>query len=235
MAPPSISVIMPALNEERNLAGSVAAVTEAFDGFCDYEIIIFDDGSTDRTGRIADMLAAQDLRLRVVHNPIPLGIGLCYRRGVDLARYEYYLMVPGDDETPAATICAIGAQAGIADVVVTYTLNRHVRPLHRRIVSRLFTVAMNAVFGLRLRYYNGNCLIRTKLLRTLPIGTSGFAYMATVLIRLLKQGHSYIEAGIVLQPRGSGHSKALQPRSVVNVLRSVLELAWETQFRHSRS
>jgi len=233
MSHSSISVIMPALNEERNLAGSVAAVREAFEGFCDYEIIIFDDGSTDRTGQIADALAARDSRVRVVHHATSCGIGHCYRQGAELARHEYYLMVPGDDETPASTIRVIGEHAGRADIVVTHTVNRHVRPLHRRIVSRLFTVAMNTVFGLRLRYYNGNCLIRANLLRMLPMDTSGFAYMAMTLIRLLKQGHSYVETGIVLQRRGSGRSKCLQPRSVINVLQSVFALAWETRVRQS--
>lgn len=234
MAHPSISVVMPALNEERNLAGSVAAVAEAFEGFCDYEVIIFDDGSTDRTGEIAHALEARDPRVRVVHHATSCGIGHCYRQGAELARHDYYLMVPGDDETPASTIRAIAERAGEADIVVTYTVNRHVRPLHRRIVSRLFTVAMNTVFGLRLRYYNGNCLIRTSLLRTLPKDTSGFAYMAMTLIRLLNQGHSYVEAGIMLQRRGSGRSKCLQPRSVINVLQSVFALAWETRTRPSR-
>jgi glycosyltransferase involved in cell wall biosynthesis len=238
MAHASISVIMPALNEEPNLIGSVAAVTEAFDGFCDYEIIIFNDGSSDRTGQIADNLAVKDARIRVVHNPINLGIGSCYQKGVDLARYDYALMVPGDDETPAATIRTIGEHAGKAEIVVTHTLNGHVRPVHRRILSPLFTLMMNALFGLRLRYYNGNCLIRTKILRGVLIDTSGFFYMAAALVRLLRQGHTYVETGIILQRRQSGDSKALRPKNVASVLKSVLALVWEIRFcsrRQARS
>ena len=223
----SISVIMPALNEEKNVAASVAAVQSAFDRLCQYEIIIFDDGSRDQTGRIADDIAAHDPRIRVVHNPTNQGIGFCYWTGVELARHDYILMVPGDDETPADTIRAIGQRVGTADLVITYTMNGHIRPLHRRVFSRMFTIMMNALFGLRLRYYNGNCLIRTALLHGVPRDTSGFSYMAALLVRLLKQGCSYVEAGILLQPRGQGGSKATSPRSVLRVLKSVLALVWE--------
>jgi len=219
---------MPALNEERNLSSSVTAVKCAMATPCEFEIIILDDGSHDRTGQIGDELAAHDPQIRVVHNLVNRGPGYCYRRGVELARYDYVLMVPGDDETPAATIRTIAEHAGYADIIITYTVNGHIRPVHRRIVSRLFTIIMNALFGLRLRYYNGNLLIRKELLRSIPIDTN-FSYLAAVLVRLLKRGCSYIEIGISLQRRQKGQSKALRLGNFASVATSILMLFLETR------
>src|SRR5579885_1018892 len=141
---------MPALNEDEHLEAAVNAVRSAFEGLCPYEIIIVDDGSTDRTGELADCLAARDRGISVVHNPTNFGLGKAYWTGVELARHEYVLMVPGDDETPASTIRKVAEQQGTADLVLTFTSNGWVRSIRRRVVSNLFTGIVNTLFGLRL-------------------------------------------------------------------------------------
>src|SRR5438105_1181088 len=94
----TVSVIIPALNEEDNIAAAVKTVQEAIgDRFADYELLIFDDGSTDSTGQIADELAAQNSRIRVVHNQRNMGLGCNYTRGAELARMEYVAWFPGDN------------------------------------------------------------------------------------------------------------------------------------------
>jgi len=76
----SITVIVPAFNEERNLAAAVETVREATaDRVSALEIIIVDDNSTDRTGPIADQLASEDGR-RAVYRDSPCTISI-RRRG----------------------------------------------------------------------------------------------------------------------------------------------------------
>ena len=83
---PSLSVIIPALNEARNIKGCVEEVLAAVDGrFSDYEILIFDDGSTDGTGAIADDIAVGNKQIRVIHNGRTMGFGYNYRTGVEQA------------------------------------------------------------------------------------------------------------------------------------------------------
>lgn len=232
----SITVIMPALNEEDALEASVQAVQTALEGLGEFEIILFDDGSTDRTGPLVDELAARFPNVRAAHNPGTRGMGYSYARGVEMARYEYVVMVPGDDETPISTIRAIAEQAGTADIVLTYTANQHeVRPLHRRWLSKAFTLALNLLFGLRLPYYNGTCLIRTRVVRTVPLETNGFAYMATLLIRLSSRGFAHQPLGIALKPREGGKSKALTWRSLLNVAKALIPLVWEVRLGRERA
>src|SRR5438132_621669 len=72
----SISVIVTALNEEGNLEPTVDSVVRAVSPrFADYEVIVIDDGSTDRTFEIAESLAAENPKIRVHHNPRNLGLG----------------------------------------------------------------------------------------------------------------------------------------------------------------
>jgi glycosyltransferase involved in cell wall biosynthesis len=226
----SLSVIVPAFNEERNLAAAVNTVREATaDKVSDLEIIIVDDNSTDGTGPIADRLASEDGRIRVVHNPSNMGLGYNYRKGAALACREYVIMVPGDNENSSRSIQPVLEHLGEADLIVPYVVNPEVRPLARRVLSRLFVFIVNVLCGLRLRYYNGTCAIRREALEGLPIDTNGFAYMADTLVRLLKRGHSYKEVGVQLDQRVYGPSKAFAPRNVVQVGWAVLTLFWQVR------
>jgi hypothetical protein len=90
---------------------------------------------------------------------------------------------------------------------------------------------MNRLFGLRLRYYNGTCVIKASLLKSVPMTTWGFAYMAAILVRLIRSGASYIEVGIDIAQRTSGASKAFMPGNILSVLGAILKLFWEVRLR----
>jgi len=230
----SLTVIVPCLNEEGNIRGTVESVKDAVrrsGRFTSWEIIIFNDGSTDRTGEIIDNLEKAEPSVRAVHNPENRGFGYNYTEGVRLATGEYVIMVPGDNEIPSDAIAAVFSRAGDADIVVPYTANTWVRPLSRRVVSRAFVALMNTLFGLRLTYYNGTCLIRAEHLRLVPMKTWGFAYMAAILTRLIKAGASYVEVGVNIQERESGATKAFRPKNVMSVARAIMVLFRDVRVR----
>jgi glycosyltransferase involved in cell wall biosynthesis len=231
----TLSVIIPALNEERNLSAAVGTVLDAIgQRFHDFELLIFDDGSTDRTGEIADKLAASNDKIRVIHNPHNMGFGYNYLRGVQLARMDYVAMFPGDNEIPKEAVQIILDAVGSADIVVPYAVNPDVRSWSRRLVSKFFVILINGLFGLRLRYFNGPCVLRRTLLQSVPMKTHGFAYMAAILVRLLRSGRSYVEVGIPLQPREHGRSKAFRLKNILSVLSTIAELFWDVRVRDRR-
>jgi len=61
---PSLSVLMPAYNAERYVAEAISSILDQ--SFRDFEFIIIDDGSTDRTLEIIEAFAGRDSRIRVV-------------------------------------------------------------------------------------------------------------------------------------------------------------------------
>jgi glycosyltransferase involved in cell wall biosynthesis len=230
----SISIIVPCLNEAGNIAGTVASIEEALRSsgrFSDYEILIFNDGSTDKTGAVADKLSGENEHISVINNARNMGFGYNYTEGVRRASKEFVIMVPGDNEIPTEAILACFTRVGDADIVVPYTANPGVRPLSRRWVSRLFVILMNMGFGLKLRYYNGTCVIKASLLKQVPMTTWGFAYMAAILVRLIRSGASYTEVGINIVQRTSGASKAFAPGNIISVLWAILKLFWEVRLR----
>ncbi len=231
----TISIIVPCLNEEGNVRAAVCSVKEALSRagvFADYEILIINDGSTDSTGTVIDSLAANDKRVKAVHNSRNMGFGYSYTEGVRRASMDYIVMVPGDNEIPAEALEKIFSSVGGADVMIPYTANTEVRKPARRALSRLFVIGMNILFGLDLRYYNGTCVIRSALLKKIPMKTWGFAYMASILVRLIRSGAVFTEIGVDIRQRQSGTSKALRPASVLNVLQAVALLFWDVRVRN---
>lgn len=102
---PSISVIIPALNEEGNIAATVNEVLKAIgQRFPDHELLIFNDGSSDKTGEIADNLVAKNGHLKVIHNSQTMGLGYNYRKGVELAQHDFVILIPGDNEISGRSI-----------------------------------------------------------------------------------------------------------------------------------
>ncbi len=229
---PSISFIIPALNEEGNLASAIQEALGAVDeNFSDYEFLIFDDGSSDNTGKVADELAARNKNIKVIHNGRTRGFGYNYREGVRLAKCDYIIMIPGDNEVPGSSIKEILRHTGEADIIIPYITNEEVRSPFRRIISRAGVAFINLLFGLRIRYYNGPVLHKSGVIKSVPLTTSGFAYQIEALVRLLKSGYSYVQVGMNIQIRKYGTTKIFRIKNLASVLKAIIKLFWEINFR----
>jgi len=231
---PTVSFVIPALNEEANIAEAVReAVAAMGDRFGDYELLLFDDGSTDRTGAIMDALATADPgHVRVTHNPTPRNLGGVYKQGIEQARMDYILMVPGDNENPGHALQAPFDAIGAADIVLPYPVNSAVRGATRHLVSRVYVGLLNRLFGLHVRYYNGTVIHRTANLKGLSVKTSSFAYQAEILIKLLCAGKSFVEVPIRIDPPKAGRrSRAFRWKNMVQVGRTLGDLFLDVRIR----
>jgi glycosyltransferase involved in cell wall biosynthesis len=225
---PLITFVIPALNEEDVIVRVVGDVVGELDALrLDYEIVLIDDGSRDRTGALMDELAAANERIRVIHNGRNVGLGESYKRGLAEARGDYLMMLCGDGGFPAASLPLVLAQLGTADILVPYMLNlaRIKTPL-RLILSRTYTTLLNVLFGQRIRYYNGLPVHKTANLRSLEIKSSGFGFQAEILIKLIRSGCDYKQIG-VLGAEETKRSNALRLRNVVSVGRTLARLVVE--------
>ena len=82
---------------------------------------------------------------------------------------------------------------------------------------------------MNLKYFNGPNILRSQLVKNTKMTTNGFAYMAEILIRLIKNDHTYIEVGLHNRDRQNGNSKAFVFRNFVRVVKVILRLFWEIQ------
>jgi dolichol-phosphate mannosyltransferase len=227
MIPPlEMSFIVPAFNEAENIGATIVEIEKArlAAGIHHFEIIAINDASTDNTLAVLNALAEVTPSIRVLDNEHNLGFGGTYKRGVTEARGTFVMLVPGDNEHPAAGIQSILQMRGTADMVIPYVTNTHVRPLHRRIISRAFVMLLNTLFWLKIPYYNGLVIHRTKLLKTINIESNGFAFQAEAIIKLLNRGCSYVTVGAILQAKQNAKTKAFRISNILSVVWTLIDL-----------
>ena len=79
----SLTMILPALNEEANIQEALERVVTALEQHvASFEVLVINDGSTDRTGEIAEEFARSDQRVRVLHNERNVNYGISLARGI---------------------------------------------------------------------------------------------------------------------------------------------------------
>ncbi len=184
--------------------------------FSDWEILIFNDGSTDRTGAIAERLSHENPRIWVFHHETPRNVGTCYAEAIEYATKSYLILTPGDNENDPRGLDRIFKLAGEADLIVPFTQNPEVRPALRQGLSGIFTFILNVASRRKLKYYNGTVLHKVALLRQCKLRTKGFGYQADLVLQLLKKGYSYLEVGIPIQARPGRKSRALTWRNFLD-------------------
>lgn len=216
MTGPHTLVVLPTYEEVQNLAAVVAAILEQGSGV---EVLVVDDASPDGTGVLADRLAADEPRVRVLHRPGKLGLGpACVAgllRGLELG-HDLLLTMDADlSHDPADVPRLIAAVTAGADVAVG---SRWVAggatagwPLSRRILSRGGSAYARALLGIRLHDVTGGfrCL-RRDAVRAIDAGsirTTGYAFNIEVNHRAVRRGLRVVEVPIVFTERVRGRSK----------------------------
>ncbi|MBI2339347.1 MAG: glycosyltransferase family 2 protein [Deltaproteobacteria bacterium] len=227
----SLSIVVPALNERRHLAATVDRLKKALAAasLTDYEVIIINDGSTDGTDEVARGLGGSDPCVRSFDNPGNLGLGASYTRGILQASKDYLVYIPADNSWPYESLLALFGSMAKADIVTSYASNPEVRGWGRRIISRLFTLALNFLFNRRMKYFNGLTIYPIEFLRTTRVNSTGFAFQAELMLKALFQDFSVIQLKLPIDEQTARSSKAVSVKNIQNVLATVIRLFFELQ------
>lgn len=218
-----ITVIMPALNEEKNIVRAADNVMGSFGKVgIPGEIIVVNDGSTDGTGSAVEGLAKKYPFIRLITHDKPQGIGASFWEGIKKSKGEIVTMVPGDGENDAYEILRYLPLMSHVDVVIPFVYNANVRSLKRRMLSKLYKGIINLSFGMLLNYMNGTVMYRKCVFHNIDLKAKGFFYQTELLIKCLKNGYLYAEVPYMLKKRGSGGSKATTLKSLIGVMRGYL-------------
>jgi glycosyltransferase involved in cell wall biosynthesis len=220
-----LSVIMPALNEENDIAMAVGNVLHAFDDCgIDGQIIVVDDGSIDKTGEIVENLRKEDDRILLVRHEKPEGIGAAFWEGVDCSANDVVTMIPGDNENDPWETLRYFKLLDHVDIVIPFSYNRAVRSIWRNFLSYTFRFIINTSFQVNFNYTNGTVLYKRSVLKDLENRSSGFFFQTDILIRAVKKGYLFAEVPYRLGLRGSGDSKAISFPSLIQVIKGYLRL-----------
>ncbi len=229
-----ISVVMPALNEEKNILPAIDDTLAAFDELkVSGEIVVVNDGSSDATpALVTGRCERPGSRVRMISHEKPQGIGASFWDGASHAKGEAVCMLPGDNENdPREIIRYVGLLKDV-DIVIPFVFNRGARSRFRSILSGLYLWIINTTFGTSLYYTNGTVLYRRSLLASLDARNSGFFYQTDILIRLLRQGYLFVEVPYRLRTRVEGGSKAVSLKSLKAVMRGYLKLVYDLKIKN---
>ena len=214
-----LTIVVPAYNEERRLAVTVAEIIQsATRSLAAFEVIIINDGSRDGTAAVAAELSQKHASVVVVHQPINQGVGAAYYRGLQLARFPYLTLVPGDNAFHQSGLDALFALVGKTEMVISYRFNPQARTPLRRLLSRCCTQAMRWLTGCPIQDAHSMYVFPVHQARQIR-QNRGYGYHIETLSTLLRGGLRYVEVPVVLNPRPDASSKVMR-------LRVLAKLAW---------
>jgi len=229
-------VVLPTYNEAENLPRIAEAILAALPGAT---LLVVDDGSPDGTGELADGIAAQDPRVRVLHRTRKEGLGPAYRHGFRVALDANATIVvqmdadfshnPQDLPRLVAPI-----ESGAADLVLGSRYARGGRVedwgLARRVISRGGSLFARTVLGLQPHDLTGGFKAwRSTTLAALTGGevrAGGYVFQIEMTYRASRAGARIQEVPIVFVDRRLGASK-MSRRIVIEAFVLVIALRWD--------
>ncbi len=205
---PSITLVLPAYNEQEVIAQAVHEAEEAISSLTDeYEILVVDDGSTDSTAAILEQLTSQYRHLRVLRQPTNLGYGAALRRGFEEASKELVSFTDADCQFDLNELDRLVLLSRDYQIVCGYRIDRQ-DPFLRCFYSNVYNTLVRTLLGTRVR--DCDCalkLMHREALARLPITTDGFLVNAVLLTQARQQEMSVVEVGVSHRPRAAGSSK----------------------------
>lgn len=243
----SVSLLSWAYNEEEQIEAflerAVAVMVEAVE---DFEIVLINDGSTDRTGEIADRIAEADPRIRVLHNDRNRNVGYSCKRAIASAAKEYlfwqmvdwsydikhlrtflellkhYDAVQGVRPTPIRLLSYIPIVRSI------YRVKTRSDSFYRAIISLANYYLLRILYGVKFHDFQNVTFYPTRLIQSVELLSESSFLNPECLYATYAQGATFIEVPIGFLPREVGDAKGAKPgfllRSLFDVMRNAPRL-----------
>lgn len=182
---PGLSVFLPCHNEEGNIERVVEALESELPKISTrHEIVVVDDGSRDRTGEIADRLAAANPDIKVVHHATNRGYGAAVISGIRACTQPWVVLCDGDGQFEASDIARLAAKVPEYAVVVGRRAHR-ADSLMRRVNGKAWTLLMRLLLGIRISDIDcGLKLFRRDLLEGVGLQAKGAMISAELMAQL---------------------------------------------------
>ncbi len=221
----SISVFFPCYNEQDNITRVVEQALTVLEKLnADFEVIIVNDGSSDRTGQIADEIVGQKDRVKVVHHGTNLGYGAALQSGFKAATKELVFYTDGDGQFDINEMPPLLRLMEHYDIVSCYRLNRQDN-LIRKINGWCWTKLVCLLFGMKIR--DIDCafkLYKREIFDNIKVVSTGALIDAEILARAVRKGYRVTQQGIHHYPRTAGAQTGANLRVILRAFKELLRL-----------
>ena len=233
-----LSVFYPMWNEqdyiERAMRFGKRACEDLVESgdIADYELIIIDDKSTDRTPELADAMAAADPHIRVIHHERNRKLGGSMKTGFAAATGDLVLYTDADlpfdmDELPRAVRLLRDYEV---DIISAYRFDRTGEGSLRAVYTFVYNGLIKALFGVKVRDINfAFKLCRRQIFDHIELKSEGSFIDAELVIRATRMGYEIMQMGVDYFPRTRGESTLSSPGVILTILEEMWSLRADLQ------
>ena len=214
-----ISIVLPAYNEEANIAAAVRDALVAGGKYCpEVEVVVVDDGSGDETAAIVQRLSEADARVRLVQHSVNRGYGDALKSGFNAASKPLVFFTDADNQFDLDELGRFVELIDKVDVVAGYRINR-CDPWFRRLNARAWNYLVRALFYVPVR--DIDCafkLFRREVFDGLQLDSMGAMVNTELMVKLGRSGYRVVELGVHHYPRRAGVARGANPRVIAHAL-----------------
>ena len=224
----SLSVFFPCYNEEANvepLARKTMAVLEPL--VHDWELILVNDGSRDKTAEIIDRLGAENPRIRPVHHAKNGGYGAALQTGFRSATRDYVFFTDGDGQFDIREIDMMLVRRNEADILCGYRKHRQDKWI-RKANAACWGWLVKRMLRFRCRDVDGAFkLFRREIFDRIEMKSTGAMISAEILARATHAGYTMIDIPVTHLPRTAGTQTGAKFRVILKAFKELVKLRKE--------
>ncbi|HSF19614.1 MAG TPA: glycosyltransferase family 2 protein [Vicinamibacteria bacterium] len=223
-----VSLFFPVYRDERTVRIVTEKAVALLSSLCEeYEVIIIDDGSPDRSGEIADELTREYAEVRVVHHPSNQGYGAAVRSGLAACRFDTICQTDGDDEYEVEDFRKLLKLRDRYDLVITFRYKK-VYSSWRILVSWVYNRLLRLLFRTPFRDVStGLRMLRRSVLEDIHIVSTSPFVGAEIAIKAMLKGYAVGEVGIQTFPRAFGRGATVTLPNIIATMADVWRIYGE--------
>ena len=217
-----VSFVLPAFNEEANITRALETTVVAARRYCRaYEVLVVDDGSSDRTAELVEHAMRSDDAIRLLRHEANRGYGSALQTGFANATLDFVFFTDADNQFDMDELPLLLAWASTADCVAGYRKQRR-DPLARYMNAWAWNRLVRMLFCIPVR--DVDCafkLFRRSALTDITIESGGAMINTEIMAKLSRAGRTIVEVGVTHRPRTAGAASGADLAVIMRALREV--------------
>ncbi len=233
MARPSISLFLPAWNEEDYVERAVSRAITVLERLTDdFEVLVVNDASTDRTRELAEALAKKDPRVRCISHEVNQKLGGSIKTGFSSTTKD--IVVYSDMDLPF-DLAEIGRALHLmdyleADMICAFRHDRTSEGPKRIVYSFVYNAMITALFDVHMKDINFSFkVVHRRVLESIELKAQGSFIDAELVVKAIKKGFKVFQFGVDYFPRTRGVSTLASPSVIVKMVKELATLYGETR------
>ncbi|MBL9039148.1 MAG: glycosyltransferase family 2 protein [Archangium sp.] len=225
MPRPSLSLFLPAWNEEEYVERAVARAAKVLSRLTDdWELLVINDASTDRTRELAEAMSEKEPRIRVITHEVNQKLGGAMKTGFASSTKDIVIYsdmdLPFDlDEIERALHLMAYLEA---DMICAFRFDRTSEGAKRILYSFVYNTLIRALFDVHIKDVNFSFkVVHRRVLEALELKSQGSFVDAELVVKALKRGFRVFQMGVDYFPRTRGVSTLASPAVIGTILREL--------------